>query len=244
LAERAERKPRANRKNDGFSGVDAVERALTLLDAFSSGHSMLTLKELSERSKLTKTTILRLSVSLEKFGYLVKDAEGLYHLGPMLWRLGSLFRQNLNLERMIKPVLEDLVAQTEESASFYIPRGDYGICLYRVNSKRLARDHVEAGDIIPIGLGSAGHVFEAFSGSRGALPSKIRKERTYLSMGERDPDVAGVASPIIGPDGEVIGALSLSGLLTRFDEERVELYRTLVLKAAQKIEHSLGNDGS
>jgi DNA-binding IclR family transcriptional regulator len=244
VAEETKRRPGKSRKNDGFSGVDAVERALTLLDAFNSGDSALTLKELSQTSGLTKTTILRLSVSLEKFSYLTKDDNGLYHLGPMLWRLGSLFRQNLDLERIIKPVLEDLVAKTEESASFYIPRGDYGICLYRVNSKRLARDHVEAGDIIPMGLGSSGQVLKAFSGARGALPSKIRKEGTYLSKGERDPDVAGIAAAIIGPGSEVIGSLSISGLLTRFDEERVEFYRNLVLEAARTIEYRLGNDGS
>ena len=124
---------------------------------------------------------------------------------------------------------------------FYIPRGDYGICLYRENSKRLARDQVEAGDIIPFGLGSSGQVLKAFSGGRGKLSSKIREQRTYLSLGERDPDVAGVASVVIGPGGEVIGSLSISGLLTRFSAERVETYRALVLAAAKKIESGLGN---
>lgn len=244
MVEETKRKPRKNRENDGFSGVDAVERAFKLLDAFNSGDSAFTLKELSHRSGLTKPTILRLAVSLEKFGYMEKDAEGLYHLGPKLWQLGSLFRQNINLERIVKPVLQSLVAQTDESASFYIPRGDYGICLYRVNSKRLARDYVEAGDIIPLGLGSSGQVLKAFNGARDALSSKIREERTYLSMGERDPDVAGIASAIIGPDGEAIGSLSISGLLSRFDKEKVEIYRNLVLEAARKIEYRLGNDGS
>lgn len=93
------------RQNDGFAGVDAVERAFTLLNAFNDGYTALTLKELSNRSGLTKPTILRLAVSMEKFSNMVKDSEELYHLGPMLWRLGSLFRQNLNLEVIIKPAL-------------------------------------------------------------------------------------------------------------------------------------------
>ncbi len=231
------------RQNDGFSGVEAVERAFTLLNAFNDGSTALPLKELSNRSGLTKSTILRLAVSLEKFGYMVKDSEGLYHLGPMLWRLGSLFRQNLNLEVIIKPVLEELMKKTGESASFYIPRGKFGICLYRTNSKHLARDHVEAGDIIPLGLGSSGQVLKAFLNGRGKLATQIRKERTYVSLGERDPDVAGIAAIVTGPGDEVVGSLSVSGITTRFDKRAVESHRTLILEAAKTIECSLGGLG-
>ena len=228
------------RQNDGFSGVDAVERAFTLLNAFNEGCTALSLKELSNRSGLTKPTILRLAVSMEKFSYMVKDSEGLYHLGPMLWRLGSLFRQNLNLEVIIKPVLEELVKKTGESASFYIPRGKFGICLYRINSKHLARDHIEAGEIIPMGLGSSGQILKAFLNGRGKLATQIRKERTYVSIGQRDPYIAGVAAVVTGPGDEVIGSLSISGITPRFDERAIESYRTLILEAAQTIEQSLG----
>ena len=141
------------RVNDGFSGVDAVERALSMLDAFSDGTPALALKELADRTGLTKSTILRLNVSLERFGYLVRDSDGNYRLGPTLWQLGALFRQNLDLREVVVPVLERLVAETKESASFYVLRGKSGVCLYRVNSPRLARDHVEEGEIIPLGLG-------------------------------------------------------------------------------------------
>lgn len=228
------------RQNDGFAGVDAVERAFTLLNTFNDGSTALSLKELSSRSGLTKPTILRLAVSLEKFSYMVKDSEGLYHLGPMLWRLGSLFRQNLNLEVIIKPVLEELVKKTGESASFYVPRGKFGICLYRINSKHLARDQVEAGDIIPMGLGASGQILKAFLNGRGKLATQIRKERTYVSMGERDPDLTGVGAVVTGPGDEVVGSLTISGIITRFDERAIESYRTLVLEAAQTIERSLG----
>ena len=84
----------------------------------------------------------------------------------MLWRLGSVFRQGLDLGVVVRPVLHDLVRETDESASFYVPRGDMGVCLYRVNSSRLARDHVKEGDVSPFGVGSSGQILKAFSGSR------------------------------------------------------------------------------
>jgi len=177
---------------------------------------------------------------LEKFSYMIKDSAGLYHLGPMLWRLGSLFRQNLNLEVIIKPVLEELSKKTGESASFYIPRGKFGVCLFRINSKHLSRDQVEAGDIIPMGLGSSGQILKAFLYGRGKLATQIRKERTYVSSGERDPYITGVAAVVTGPGDEVVGSLSISGIAARFDERAIESYRTLILEAAQTIERSLG----
>ena len=232
--------PTARRPNDGFSGVESVERALTLLNVFHDSPTALPLKDLAIRSGLTKSTILRLSVSLERFGYLARDRDGLYHLGPMLWRLGSVFRQSLNLGVVVRPVLLDLVKKTGESASFYVPRGDIGVCLYRVNSNRLARDHVEEGDVIPFGLGSSGQILRAFSGGKGAAASKIRQQRVYVSLGERDPDVAGISAAVLGPDEELIGAVSLSGLLTRFTKDTIPNYRETVIRTAREIEERIG----
>jgi len=228
------------RKNDGFSGVDAVERALTLLNVFHDSPTALRLRDLAKRSGLTKPTILRLAVSLERFGYLARDRNGLYHLGPMLWRLGSIFRQGLDIGDVVRPVLVDLVQETGESASFYVPRGDIGVCLYRVNSNRLARDHVEEGDVIPFGLGSSGQILKAFSEGKDAAASDIRQQRVYVSLGERDPDVAGISAAVLGPDEELIGAVSLSGLLTRFSKDRIRNYREMVLRAAREIEERIG----
>ena len=226
---------------DATGGVEAVERALRVLDVFSPGDTGLSLKQVSDRSGVNKATILRLSVSLEKFGHITRDTEGLFHLGPSLWRLGSVFRQNLRLGPIVRPVLADLVNATGEIASFYVQRGNSGVCLYRLNSHRLARDHVEEGEIIPLSIGSSGQVLDAFSIRQGKQANKIRKAGYYLSLGERDPDVAGLSAPVLGPEGELLGAVSLSGLRVRFDDTMVDSYRTAVFDAARQIQTELGN---
>ena len=225
---------------DTAGGVEAVERALRVLDCFEPGDAGLSLKELADRSAVNKATILRLSVSLEKFGHITRDAEGLFHLGPSLWRLGSVFRQNLRMGPVVRPVLAELVKSTGESASFYVQRGNSGVCLYRVNSHRLARDHVEEGEIIPLSTGSSGQVLDAFSLRKGKEAADIRKAGYYLSLGERDPDVAGLSVPVLGLEGELLGAVSLSGLRVRFSEAVVEGYRAAVLDAARQIRVEFG----
>ena len=222
------------------TGVDAVERALTLLDSFNDGGTALTLKELSDRSGLNKATILRLAASLERFGYMKRDGEGLYHLGPALWRLGSLFRRNLRLGGVVRPVLNNLVALTAESASFYVMRDNAGVCLYRVNSPRLARDHIEEGEIIPLTLGSSGKVLDAYSLRQNKASATIRAQGYYVSRGERDPEVAGISAPVFGPSGDMIGAVSLSGLLSRFTDARIPQFISAVMAAAKEIEAALG----
>ena len=230
-----------NRKDEANSGVEAVERALRLLDVFGPADQGLSLKEVSERSGINKATILRLSFSLEKYGHITRDGEGLFHLGPALWRLGSVFRQSLRLGPIIRPILSQLVDVTNESASFYVKRGDTGVCLYRVNSSRLARDHVQEGEVIPLNVGSSGRVLDAYSTMTGKNAEQIRNIGFYLSLGERDPDVAGMSVPVLSPEDELIGAVSLSGLRSRFDEESVEKHRVAVFDAVRKIQTKLGD---
>ncbi len=232
--------PDKPRSPDANGGVEAVERALRVLDIFEPGDAGLSLKEVAERSGVNKATILRLSVSLEKFGHITRDAEGLFHLGPSLWRLGSVFRQNLRMGPIVRPVLANLVNATGESASFYVQRGNSGVCLYRVNSPRLARDHVQEGEIIPLSMGSSGQVLDAYSIRQGKQAASIRKAGYYLSLGERDPDVAGLSVPVLGFEDELLGAISLSGLRVRFNDTAVEKYRAAVLDAARRIRVEFG----
>ena len=229
------------RVNDGFSGVDAVERALLMLDAFDDGTPALALKDLADRTGLTKSTILRLNVSLERFGYLVRDSDGNYRLGPTLWQLGALFRQNLDLREVVVPVLDRIVAETNESASFYVLRGKNGVCLYRVNSPRMARDHVEEGEIIPLGVGASGHVLQAFANPRSKGAVQIMYVIASTSVrGNATPTFPGISAPILGPDRELIGAVSISGLTNRFTTNQV---RDLQCTYARRRRRNRAQDG-
>ena len=80
-----------------------------------------------------------------------------------------------------------------------------------------------------------------FPHARADHANTIRKTGYYLSLGERDPDVAGLSAPVIGIDDELLGAVSLSGLCHRFNEETVESYRDAVFDAARKIRSEIGD---
>ena len=200
--------------------VEAVERALTILNAFAADKPELTLAELAAATGFYKSTILRLAGSLERFGYLIRREDGTFRLGPSLWRLGSIYRQQFNLGDAIRPELRRLVEATGETASFYVREKDVRVCLFRHNSPQAARHHLDEGAQLPMDAGASAHVLLAFSGS----------------LGERDPHVAAVAVPVFDIAHRFRGALAISGLITRFDERK----RRAALTELQASAHRLG----
>ena len=70
--------------------VEAVERALTLLEVFNEHQPELSLTELSLATGFYKSTILRLMASLEVFGFVVRNERGMYRIGPACARLAPL----------------------------------------------------------------------------------------------------------------------------------------------------------
>ena len=222
------------------SGVESVERALSLLEAFNMGDNGLALKELAQRTGLNKATILRLSSSLEKFGYLSRDHDGIFHLGSALWKVGLIYR-DFQLGNIIRPVLIELVEKTEETAAFHVLKGNSGVVLYCENSKRRMRYHIDEGEITPLNVGSSGKVLEAFVSPEKSQSKIIQEQGYYISLGERDPDIAGISIPVLGRENELIGVISLSGLVNRFTEDNIKNYLKVLLTISKKVCKAFGN---
>lgn len=222
------------------SGVESVERALSLLEAFNMGDNGLALKELAQRTGLNKATILRLSSSLEKFGYLSRDHDGIFHLGSALWKVGLIYR-DFQLGNIIRPVLIELVEKTEETAAFHVLKGNSGVVLYCENSKRRMRYHIDEGEITPLNVGSSGKVLEAFVSPETSQSKIIQEQGYYISLGERDPDIAGISIPVLGRENELIGVISLSGLVNRFTEDNIKNYLKVLLTISKKVCKAFGN---
>lgn len=226
-------------KTAGEQRVEAVERALSLMEAFGESGATLSLAQLSERTGLYKSTILRLAGSLLRFGYLERMENGNYRLGPSLWRLGSLARRSYDLGEFVRPVLHDLVEATGETAAFYVIAGEKRLCLYRLNSPRPVRHHLDEGVLLPIDRGASGRILQAFSGARGPEHDATRQRGYYHSRGERDPDVAALSVPVIDTLGNLRGALSVSALVTRFGDDRIPPTVALLLRASEDLGNRL-----
>jgi DNA-binding IclR family transcriptional regulator len=224
--------------------VEAVERALTLLNAFADGTPRMGLSALAARAGFYPSTVLRLSASLERFGYLHRDGDGDFRLGPALWRLGVLYQTSFNLADYVRPTLKALVDATGETASFYVREKGKRICLYRQNGPRMVRSHLDEGAELPLDRGAAGHVLVAYAGKDSGKDSgqhaRIRSRGYAISKGERDPDSTAVAVPIFRAGGTLVGALGIVGPKARMTDAVCRRALTALRAEARALSQKLG----
>lgn len=224
----------------GEQKVEAVERALTILEAFADGEAKLSLAALAQRTGLYRSTILRLTASLERFGYVRRGTDGQFRLGPSLWRLGVLYQNAFNLADHVRPVLRELVEETGETAAFYVREGNKRICLYREHAQRLIRHHIEEGAALPLEGGAGARILMAYTDGVGPLYDEVREKGHYVSMGERDPETAAVSAPVFGQSRGFIGAIGVTGPLNRFEEPELQRIIATVIAKAKRLSYAIG----
>lgn len=199
-------------------GVVAVDRALSLLTSFDTHTPALTLTELAARTHQYKSTVLRLLASLLRAGFVQRDAHGHYRPGREIARLNAVYAASFSLDQVVLPVLQELVRRTQESAAYHVRQGDARLCLFRVDSPQPVRDHIRAGDLLPLERGTGGRVLSAFdptlprprSTRDRQLLAQIRAQGYFSALGDREPEVAGMSAPVFGVDGQLRGALTLT----------------------------------
>ncbi|MBB5985088.1 IclR family transcriptional regulator [Sphingobium lignivorans] len=221
------------------AGVAAVDRAFDILHAFSREKPVLTLAEISRSTGLYKSTILRLMGSLEKYGFVWQRADGNYQLGPGLLSLASIFQDSFSLREFVEPVLEELVTATNEGATFFIDDGNEQLCLFRVDGRHAIRDYnIRVGDRRPMNNGAAATIFRRFTQEPGLAltPETFMAE----SFGSVEPEMAALATPVFGVNNALMGVLTLSGPITRFNPEHAEGIKPALVEASIRLSISLG----
>jgi len=231
-------------KGASRAGVAAVDRALAITAAFRGSDRALSLAELAARTGFYKSTILRLTASLEKAGYLVRLDDGKWRPGPTLSRLGALYQASFELRDYAMPVLRRLADESGETSAFYVPEGDVRVCLFRVDSANPMRFNIYVGDHLPMRAGVVGRVLTAFLDGKDILSECIRRDMVYAAQGELNSDVGVVSSPVFGRGGRPVGAISIAVPMSRFTETDVARQRPLVKAGAARLTYWLGGDPS
>lgn len=224
-------------------GAAAVDRALSLLGAFRAGDAALPLSELAQRTRLYKSTALRLLASLEHARLLQRLGDGRYALGSEVARLHAIYAASFSLDHVVLPELRRLVEATGESAAYHVRQGQGAdavrLCLYRIDSPHPVRDHIRAGDVLPLERGTGGRVLTAFDPARARSASAadrkllagIRERGYYAATGDRLAEVAGISAPVFHADGTLAAAVTLTMPSHRYDERYVKP----VLQAARRL---------
>ena len=143
--------------------IQAVVKALNILETFSHNEPKLSLTELSQKTGFYKSTILRQTSTLIENGYLLRDQESeKYHLGPKLYILGRIYAQSSDLVNISPPIIKDLASKCGETVAVFIIDGFERVCLLRSQSRHFLQAVYEPGDRRPLHAGASGKVLLAY----------------------------------------------------------------------------------
>lgn len=219
-------------------GVVAVERALSVLDCFRPGAEHLSLADFAARLPLHKTTIFRLLNSLARCGYVVREPDGRYGLGPRVLFLARVYERGFDLEAVVMPVLERLSADTGESAAYYVEGGEPGqrLCLFRHQPHEGLHSQVIAGSVMPPDKSSTDQVFAIWA--QGERRDQVRLP--IFSCGARDPYTSSWSVPVIGQEDRFVGALTIAGPSARLKTVDANAFEAMILERADDLSRRLG----
>jgi DNA-binding IclR family transcriptional regulator len=260
----AEPPDRGNHEGGGSTavstGVGVLDRSVRLLNLLADGPQ--TLRQLAEASGLPRPTAHRLLLALEAHrlvsrpgpgpgasqrgtvpteGSGARNAAGAFRLGPRLTELAASAGPAVDLAALAEPVLARLHAASGESVQLYVRSGDSRLCLAARDAGARLRDTVPVGAMLPLTAGSGGKVLLAWSDDADRFPAVpatvlagIRKRGWAASVAEREPGVTSVSAPVLA-GGRLLGAVCVSGPVSRLGQSPGKLLAPLVVSAAAEL---------
>ncbi|MQB01417.1 MAG: helix-turn-helix domain-containing protein [Actinobacteria bacterium] len=257
-------------QDEGPKTVQAFDRALAILDAFTPERSALGVSEIARITGLSRSTVHRLLVTLRRHELVQQLPDSTnYALGPHLLRLAQIAFSSVNLQSIAKPIMERLRDRCDETVGLHARLNPTTrTVLDQVESSQpLRRTYTEIGHPIPIYQGAPGKVLLAYSSRElqdevlaGKLEAvtprtitdpervraelaRIRKNGYALSFEERVPGVSTLAVPIANHTGAVVAAISVAGPSTRLSRRRLLGFVPFASEAARAISAKLGYAG-
>lgn len=221
------------------TGVNSVRRAIQILNSFGISDTSLSLSELSRRTGFHRSTVLRLARTLAMDDYLAQRTDGTWRLARAAGWLGACYQATFNVHEAVEPLLRELSDATGESATFYVREGNQRICVARMEGARSIRHHVRVGAALPLHLGGPGRVILAFTGEAGEPYESIRRAGYMISLGERDPEVSSISAPVYTVNWKLLGAVCISGPLSRLNEDLLNQQKDTVLTAASRLSRAI-----
>ena len=152
----------APKTGSGRYRIQAIERAVAILNAFTAEDPELGVTDLAERLGLHKSTIHRFLVNLEAAGLVERDRHtSRYRLGLRIFELGGLVLQQMNLWDEALPFLEGLVHDTGETGHLAVLDGGEAVYIEKVEARRALRIPSAIGRGYPAHATSLGKILLA-----------------------------------------------------------------------------------
>lgn len=247
--------------------VQALERALNILDCFSFQNRELSLSEVVKITGLNKTTAKRLISNLESRGYLQQDPQTkAYQLGMRLFELGGIVFSSISLRRAAAFPMTRLQNQTGATVLLGVQIDDQLVYIDKREGNGMLRISSDVGWRRPLHYGMLGMVLMASLDSkevREILKKHPLESHTPFSITDQDAfslrleqirdqgyvmekeeaveGAMGIAAPIRDYSRQVTAALGIAlPLGQRNLDKDVDRIVDLVKKTCETISSDLG----
>ncbi len=209
---------------------NAIEKCLQILSIFSLDKTQFSINEICEKLDLNVSTAYRILCTLEEYGYVSRLKNKDYVVGTQALYLSAIYTQSNHLEQ-IHPIVDAIRDISGETASFFVEEDSMRICLYRAHSHDEIRHNIEQGSRLELNRGASGRIILAYGkrkNDKTGFYKEIRDAGYFLSIHEHNSSLFALAVPVISSSSKFVGAIVVSGPISRFnDKQKIFLLKLL-----------------
>lgn len=248
--------------------MQSIERAAAILRLLARGSGRLGVGEIASSLELAKGTAHGILRTLQRVGFVEQDrATGKYQLGAALLHLGTSYLDVNELRSRAINWADALAARSGEAVRIGAPLDGKVLVVHHVFRPDDTLQTLDVGSLLPLHATALGKVLLAYDVE---LAGPLRREETLpaftrrtivtpkaltralgevrdrgwaADLEENTPGEAGIAAPIRGYGGLVVGAIGVSGAVERvFDgqDRPSQVLVGYVRDAARAVSRDLG----
>lgn len=242
------------------NGIQAIDRAFSIVETLNELEGA-GVSELARAVELPKSTVHSHLNTLVNAEYVVKDGST-YRAGLKFLQAGERVRNQHVLYQVARPEVDNTVKKTGEISGLMTEEHGQGVFIYRARGDEAARIDTCIGDRVPLQCTALGKVILAYlpDARRDAIIDRhglaaitentitdretlldeldeVREKQVAFDDEERLNGLRSVAAPILDPQDQIIGSISIAGPTHRMrGSQFYEEFPETILGAANVIE--------
>ena len=245
--------------------MPAVTRALALLDRLAAQREPMSLAQLTSELALPKSSVHGLCNTLMSFGYLRRQPDGAFLIGPRVMSLAEAFVSGTDVAQEFNALWADAGAAPEETVVLSVLNGTDALYVAVRNSSRPLGLAFNVGMRLPAYLSGSGkamlahrapddvrqlfaaglHTHLTRKGPReidGLLKELAQTRRRGYSVDDETvrEGVYSFGAPVFDASGQVVAGVAVCINKALLGADRGERHREAVLKVARTLSTRLG----
>jgi IclR family acetate operon transcriptional repressor len=258
-------RPKKFNDDDGANIIQAVDRAIDVLEVLAKGGSM-TLTDIARVMDQSPATLYRVLSTFQARGLVENDQlTQEWSVGASTFRIGATFLRRSNVTVRAQPAMRHLMEVTGETSNLGIEKSDMVMFISQVETHESIRAFFPPGTQAPMhasGIGKAllgtfsesrlhrylqNAPFERFTPqtivTREELLAEVHQIRDLgfaFDNEEKSVGMRCIAAPIVNFQGQAVAGISISGPSHRVTPEKVAQFAALVRSAGDEVSRSLG----